>query len=65
MADSSVGTANELRAGRSGDRIPVEKIFSASLQTSPGVHSASCTWGTGPLSGLKSDRGVGLATHAF
>ena len=54
--DNSVGIATELRAGRSGDRIPVEARFSAPVQearfsapvqTSPGAHPASCTLGTG------------------
>ena len=32
-----------LRAGRSGDRIPVRARFSAPVQTGPGAHPASCT----------------------
>ena len=40
-----------LRAGRSGDRIPVGVRFSAPVQTSPGAHSASCTMGTGSFPG--------------
>jgi hypothetical protein len=36
-----------LRAGRSGDRIPVEAGFFAHVQTGPGAHPASCTMGTG------------------
>ena len=47
-----------LRAGRSGDRIPVGARFSATLQTSPGAHPASCTIGTGSFPGVKSGRGV-------
>jgi hypothetical protein len=43
---SSVGIATELRAGGSGDRIPVGAIFSAPVQTGPEAHSASCTMGT-------------------
>jgi len=43
-----VGRYNDwLRAGRSGDRIPVGTRFSAPVQTGPGAHSASCTVGTG------------------
>ena len=51
--DSSVGIATMLRAGRSGDRIPVEARFSAYVQTGPGAHLASCTMGTGSLQGVK------------
>jgi hypothetical protein len=42
-----------LRAGRSGDRIPVEARFFAHVQTGPGVHTASCTMGTGFFPGVK------------
>ena len=41
---------DSLRAGRSGDRIPVEAKLSASLQTCPGIHPASCTVAIGSLS---------------
>jgi hypothetical protein len=60
---SSVGTATELRAGRSGDRIPVGERFSAPVQTGPGAHPASCTMGTGSFRGVKSGRGVTLTPH--
>ena len=59
---SSVGIATELRAGRSGDRIPVGRDFPP-VQTGPGTHPASCTMGTGPLPGVKYGRGVLLTTH--
>jgi hypothetical protein len=57
--DSSVGIATTLRAGRSGDRIPVGARFSAPVQTGPGAHPASCTMGTGSFPGVKRPgRGV-------
>ena len=52
-----------LRAGRSGDRIPVGARFSAPVQTGSGGHSASCTMGTGSFPGVKSGRGVTLTPH--
>ena len=54
-----------LRAGRSGDRNPVGARFSASAQTGPGAHPASCTMGTGFFPGAKSGRGVTLTTHTL
>jgi hypothetical protein len=48
---SSVGIATELRAGRSGYRIPVEAKFSAPVQTCPGALPAFCTMGTGSFPG--------------
>ena len=41
--DSSVGIATPLRTERSGDRIPVDTIFSAHVQTGPRAHSTSYT----------------------
>ena len=47
-----------LRAGRSGDRIPMGARFSAPIQTGPGAHPASCTMGTGSFPGGKGGRDV-------
>ena len=44
---------DSLRAGRSGDRIPVGATFSAPVQTGPGAPPASCTVGTGSFPGVK------------
>jgi hypothetical protein len=54
-----------LRAGRSGDRIPVVARFSAPIQTGPVAHPASCTMGTGSFPGVESGRGVTLTPHPF
>jgi hypothetical protein len=43
-----------LQATRSGDRIPVEAKFSATVQTGPGAHPASCTMGIGSFPEVKS-----------
>jgi hypothetical protein len=55
--------ADWLRAGRSGDRIPVGARFSVSVQTDPGAHPASYTMGSGSFPGVESCRGVTLTTH--
>jgi hypothetical protein len=44
-----------LRAGRSGDRIPVGARFFPNGQTGPGAHAASCTMGAGYFPGLLRD----------
>jgi len=62
---SSVGIATELRAGRSGDRIPVAVRYSAPVQTGLGVHPPSCTMGAGSFPGVKRGRGVTLTPHPF
>ena len=54
-----------LRAGRSGDRIPVGMRFSAPVQTGPGAHPASCAVGTGSFPEVKSGRDVTLTLHPF
>ena len=57
--------AHWLRAGRSGDRIPVGggARFSAPVQTGPGAHPASYTMRTGSFPGVKSGRDVTLIPH--
>ena len=52
-----------LRAGRSGDRIPVGARFSAPVQTGPGAQRASCTMCTGSFPAVKSGQGVTLTPH--
>ena len=52
-----------LRAGRSGDRIPVEARFSAPVQTGSGSHPASCTLGTGSFPRVKSGRNMTMTPH--
>ena len=52
-----------LRAGMSGNRIPVGARFSAPVQTGPGALPASCTMGTGSFPGVKSGRSVTLTSH--
>jgi hypothetical protein len=50
---------DSLRAGRSGNRIPVGARFSAPIQTGPGGHPASYTMGSGSFPGVKRPgRGV-------
>jgi hypothetical protein len=52
-----------LRAGRSGNRIPVGAKFSAPVQTGPWTHPASCITDTGSFPGVKSGRGVTRTPH--
>ena len=59
---SSVGTATELRAGRSGERIPMGRDFPP-VQTGPGAHPASCTMGTGSFPGVKYGRCAADHSH--
>jgi hypothetical protein len=42
--------SDSLRAGRSGDRIPVGARLSAPVQTGTGAHPATYTMGNGSLS---------------
>ena len=53
-----------LRAGGSGDRIPVGgRDFFAPVQTGPGAHPTSCLMGTGSFPGANSGRRVTLTFH--
>jgi hypothetical protein len=61
--NSTVGIATELRAGRSGDRIPVGARFSAPVQTGPGAHPTSCAMGTGSFPAVESGRDVTLTPY--
>jgi len=51
--DSASQYSDLLRAGRSGDRIPVEVRFSAPVQAGSEAHPASYTMGTGCFPGGK------------
>jgi hypothetical protein len=55
---SSVGIATELRAGRSGDRIPVGARFSAPVLTGPESHQTSCKMSTGSFPGVRCAAGA-------
>ena len=41
-----------LRAERSWDQIPLGVIFSASVKTGPGAHTATCNISTGSFAGV-------------
>ena len=56
--------SGSLRAGRSGDRMPVEARFSAFVQAVPRAHLATYTMGTGSSPGIKRPgRGVDHPPH--
>ena len=56
--------SDSLRAGRSGDRIPVGVRFTAPVQTGTGAHPASYTMDTGSFQGVKwPGRGVDHPPH--
>ena len=56
--------SDSLRAGRSGDRIPVGARFSAPVFNGTGAHPASHTLGTGSFAGVKlPGRGVDNPPH--
>ena len=59
---SSVGIATKLRAGRSGDRIPVGRDFPP-VRTGPVAHPTSCTLGTGSFPGVEYGRDLLLTIH--
>jgi len=51
--------SDSLRAGRSGDRMPMAARFSAPVVSCPGAHPASYTMGTGSFLGVRRPgRGV-------
>jgi hypothetical protein len=55
---------DSIRAGRSGDRIPLWVIFSVPVQTGPVVYPASYAMGTGSFPGIKRPgRGVDHLPH--
>jgi len=61
---SSVVTATELRAGRSGIESRLGRDFPP-VQTGPGAHPASLKMGTWSFPEVKCGRGVLLTTHPF
>ena len=61
--DSSVGLATHFGLDGPGIESRWGARFSATVQTDPGAHPASCTMGTGSFLGVKSGRGVTLTPH--
>jgi len=64
---SGLGSSVGIVTGYGPDGPGIESLwearFSASIQTGPGAHPASCTIGTGSFPGVKSGRGVTLNPH--
>ena len=54
--DRVVGNSGSLRAGWSGDRIPVEARFYVIVQTAPGAHTAFSKWVPGVIPGCEVDK---------
>ena len=59
---SSVGTATELQAGRSGIESRWGRDF-LPVQTGPGAHPTFCKMGAGSFPAVKCGRGLLLTTH--
>jgi len=58
-----VGIATGYRLDGPGIESQWGARYSAPVQMGPGLHSASCTMGTGSLPGVKSCRGMTLTPH--
>jgi len=61
--DSSVGIATGYGLDGPGIESPLGARYSASVQTDPGAHTASCTMCIGSFPGVKSGQGVTLTPH--
>jgi len=55
--------SDSLRAGRSGDRIPLGARLTTPVHSGPGAHPACCTMGAGFLFRGLSGRVVALTSH--
>jgi len=63
--DSSVGIATGYGLDGPGIESRWGARFSATVQTDPGAHPATCTRGTGSFQWVKSGRVVTLTPHPF
>jgi len=63
VPSSSVGIATGYGLDGPGIESRWGARFSAPVQAGRGAHPASCTMGTGAFPGVKSGRGVTLASH--